>query len=214
MPLQERLDGHLQREEGGLRAGVRQRRDQRVDAPLATNDERSGRHLRPVDLQHLPRPIAGPLRRPHRPRPQLAQPLLHQPQRAAVAIVVAQDLRQPRRLDLRPLLEQSPQHRLQRIKLRARRGAPGPRRLHAREQPSDRPPVDPLPGRDLPLRDAIRRQRPHLRPLQRAPHLRTSRSTSSSTRASKPARTRSATPRLVHFSTADPGAVLGCARHG
>jgi anti-sigma regulatory factor (Ser/Thr protein kinase) len=33
------------------------------------------------------------------------------------------------------------------------------------------------PPRDLSLRDTVRNQRPHLRPLQRAPHLRPSRST-------------------------------------
>src|SRR6266536_2908846 len=130
---------------------------------------------------------------------------------SAVAVVVAQDLRQPRRLDLRPLLQQPPQQRLQRIQLRPRRRPPIPRRLVARQKPRDRPPIDPQPPRYLPPRDPIRRQRPHLCPLQRAPHLRTSRSTSPTERASKARRTRSPTPRVAHFSIADPGAVLGCA---
>jgi hypothetical protein len=58
---------------------------------LATGEPRPGRHLRPVKLQHLPRPITGPLRRPHRRRPQRLQARLHQPQRARVAVVRAQD---------------------------------------------------------------------------------------------------------------------------
>ncbi len=51
--------------------------------------------------------------------------------------------------------------------------------------------------------DILRRQRPHLRPLQalRTPHLSLDRR--DPTRASKPALTRSATPQAVHFSTAD-----------
>lgn len=40
------------------------------------------------------------------------------------------------------------------------------------------------------------------------------RSTSPMCRASKPARTRSAASRVVHFSLPDPGAVLGARRHG
>jgi hypothetical protein len=50
----------------------------------------------------------------------------------------------------------------------------------------DRAPVEPQSPRDLPLRDPIRHQRPHLRPFQRAPHLRTSRLTSPIQPASKP----------------------------
>src|SRR5205823_13842285 len=46
-----------------------------------------------------------------------------------------------------------------------------PRRPLRLQQPPHRPAVDPHPHRDLPLRDPIRRQRLHLRPLQRAPHL-------------------------------------------
>jgi hypothetical protein len=69
VPLKKRLDRHLQREERRLRARVRQARDQRVHPPLTSGHQRSGRHLAPVELQHLPRPVAGPLRRPHRRRP-------------------------------------------------------------------------------------------------------------------------------------------------
>lgn len=45
------------------------------------------------------------------------------------------------------------------------------RRLRPRDQPIHRAPVDPQPRRDLPLRHAIRGQRPYLRPLRRAAHL-------------------------------------------
>src|SRR5207244_4681067 len=67
--------------------------------------------------------------------------------------------------------------------------SPITQRLLAPRQPGDRAPVDPQPLCDLPLRNPIRRQRPHLRPLQRAPHLRTSRSTTPTGRASKTRRT-------------------------
>ncbi len=172
MPLEERLDRHLQREERRLRARIRQRGDQRIDAPLPTRDQRPARQLRPIELQHLARPIAGALSGPHRPRPQPLQVRLHQPHRARVPVLRAQDLRHPRRLDQRPLPKQPPQHRLQHVKLRPSRRAPVARRLIARDQPRDRPPIDPQPHRDLPPRDPVRRQHPHLRPLQRAPHLR------------------------------------------
>jgi Chain length determinant protein len=79
--------------------------------------------------------------------------------------LVAENLRQPRRLDLRPLLKQPPQHRLKRIKLRPGQRPPVTRRLITRAQPRDGPPIDPQPRRNLPLRDPVRRQRPHLRPL-------------------------------------------------
>jgi hypothetical protein len=49
-------------------------------------------------LQRLTGPIAGPLRRAHRTGAQLAQARLHQPQRARVAVVSAENLHQPRRL--------------------------------------------------------------------------------------------------------------------
>ena len=68
--LQEALGRQIEAEVRRLRARVGQRRDQRVDAPLAPGDPRPRRHLGPVELQHLPRPIARPLRRPHRPRSQ------------------------------------------------------------------------------------------------------------------------------------------------
>jgi hypothetical protein len=173
MPLQKPVDRHLEREERGLRTRVRQRRDQRVHAPLAPGDLRPRRHLRPIQLQHLPRPIAGPLRRPHRPQAQLAQPTAHDTDRGHVA-VLARHSRRSRRLDLRPFLEQAPQHRLEPIELRPHPSPPITRRLTARQQPRDRTPVDPQPLRDLPLRQPVRRQRPHPRPLQRAQHLPTS----------------------------------------
>jgi hypothetical protein len=171
MPFEKRLERHLQREERRLRARVRQRRDQRVDAPLAAGEPRPRRQLRPVQLQHLTRPVARPLRRTHARRPQLAQPPLDQIDRAVVAVLVAQQLGRSRRLDLRPVLKHAAQHRLERVELRRRRRPPVARRLLAPRQPGDRPPVDPQPPRDLPRRDPVRYQRPHLSPLQPAAHL-------------------------------------------
>jgi hypothetical protein len=112
------------------------------------------------------------------------------------------------------LLQQPPQHRLQPVKLRTDRRPPIARWLVAREQTRDRPPIDPEPTRDLPLRDPIRRQRPHLCPLQRAPHLRTSAPLARQHRPNEPRRRGGRDqlrPRVVHFSITDPGAVLGCA---
>ena len=63
--LKERLEPQVEAEERRLRARERQRDDQRVDAPLPAGDPRPARHLGPVELHHLPRPIPGPLRRPH-----------------------------------------------------------------------------------------------------------------------------------------------------
>ena len=62
-----------------LRARVRQRPNQRVDTPLLAGDLRSRRHLHPIELQHLPRAVASPLRRPLRRRAQPLQARLHQP---------------------------------------------------------------------------------------------------------------------------------------
>ncbi len=136
---------------------------------------------------------------------------LHQAHRPRVTVLVPQDLRQPRRLDRRPLSEQPSQHRLKRIELRPSRCTPTARQLGAPRESSHSPPIHPQSPSDLALRDPVRDQRPHLRPLQRAPHLRTSRSTSPINRASKATRTRSATQQVVHFSITDSGAVLGCA---
>ena len=55
--LQEALAGQIEAEMRGLRARVGQRGHQRVDPALASGDPRTGRHLAPVELQHLPRPI-------------------------------------------------------------------------------------------------------------------------------------------------------------
>jgi hypothetical protein len=146
-----------------------------VTAPVCPRRRAYGlrprRHLRPIELHHLPRPITGALRRPHRRRTQRAQASTHDVDRTEVA-VLTQDLGHPRRLDLRPPLDQPPQHRLEVIHLRASRGASISRRLVTREHPRDRAPVDPQPARDLPLREPIRRQCPRPRPLQRARCLR------------------------------------------
>jgi len=101
--------------------------------------------------QHLTRPIAGPLRRPRSRRPKLTQPPRDQISRAVVAVLVAQQLGHPGCLDLRPLLEQTTQHRLERIELRGRRRSPITRRLLAPRQPGNRPPIN------LPSRRAISR---------------------------------------------------------
>jgi hypothetical protein len=52
---------HVEAEVDRRRARERQRADQRVDPSLAPGDPRAGRHIRPIDLHHLPGPIAGPL---------------------------------------------------------------------------------------------------------------------------------------------------------
>jgi hypothetical protein len=96
---------------------------------------------------------------------------LDQVDRPLVAVLLAQELRRPRRLDLRPLLEQPPQDPLEGVELGIRRRPPVAGRLHAPRQPRHRPPIHLKPPRDLPLRDPVRRQRPHLRPLHRAQHL-------------------------------------------
>ena len=75
--------------------------------------------------------------------------------------------------------------------------------------------VDPQPRRDLPLRDPIRRQRPHLSPLHRAAHLPALHSIDHT--VDREARTQApqpATPdRGALFDTAS-GARLGSRRHG
>jgi hypothetical protein len=110
------------------------------------------------------------LRRPDLAWPHPRQALLDQIDRPLIARV-AQDLRHPRRVDLRPLLQQPPHHRLQRIEHRPRRLTPITRRVGRLNEPPDRAPVNPQPRRDLTLRDPIRSQRPDLRPLHRAAHL-------------------------------------------
>jgi hypothetical protein len=170
MALEKRLERHVEREVRRLRARVGQRADQRVDAPLAPGDPWPGRHLRPVELEHLAGAVAGALRRPLGRRPQLAQAAIDDADRAVVA-ALAQELGHPRRLDLRPLLEHTPQERLKRVELRALARAAVARRLIRVEQAADRAPVNPKPPRKLALRQPVRRHRIRLRPLQRAPHL-------------------------------------------
>ncbi len=80
--LDERLDGHVEAEVGGRGAGVGQRADQGVDAALAAGDLRPGRHLGPVDLHHLGRSVAGPLRGALARRAELGEPLSDQVDRA------------------------------------------------------------------------------------------------------------------------------------
>src|SRR6266511_3260880 len=106
-----------------------------------------------------------------------AQVLAHQSLRAAKAMLEAQDLGDPRRHDLRPLLHELAQDRLEQVELRAERSPAIVRRPVAAGEPHHRAAIDPQPPRDLPLREPLRRQRPHLCPLQRAPHLLPPRST-------------------------------------
>jgi hypothetical protein len=87
VPFQEALAGQVKAEMRRLRPGIGQRRDQRVDPALAPGDSRTGRHLTPVELQHLPRPIGRPLRRPRPPRPQHCQTLADQIDRAGVFVI-------------------------------------------------------------------------------------------------------------------------------
>jgi site-specific recombinase XerD len=84
---------------------------------------------------------------------------------------VAQHLGRARRLDVRHLVQQTSQHRLQRIEHRPRRRPRIPRRLARPDQPVDRVATDPQPPRDLTLLDPIRMHRPHLSPIHRAAHL-------------------------------------------
>ena len=69
----------------------------------------------------------------------------------------------------------------------------------------------PQPARDLPPREAVCRQRPHLRPLQRAPHPSTPRLDRSTRPSLRGRPVRSEPKRVVHFSLPDTGAVLGAA---
>jgi len=61
------------------------------------------------------------------------------------------DLRDSRRLDLRPLLDQPAQDGLERVELRAERRAAIVRRLATVSEPYDGAAIDPQPPRDLPL---------------------------------------------------------------
>jgi hypothetical protein len=171
MPLQEGLDRRVEGEVRGRRPRERQREHQRVNAPLPAGDPRPRRHLGPIDLQHLPRPIARPLRRPLRPRPQQRQAPADQIDRPRVAMLVAQDLRHPRRLDVLPVGDQPAKHRLERVEHRPRRRPRIARRLARLDHPLDRPPIDSKPPGDLALRHPVRGHRLDLSPLQRASHL-------------------------------------------
>src|SRR5262249_52139420 len=74
--------------------------------------------------------------------PSTSQPLqvlLHEAHRPGVAVLVSQDLCHLRRLDVRPLLQQPSEHRLEWIEFRASGRSPVPRRPLAPRQPRDRP---------------------------------------------------------------------------
>jgi hypothetical protein len=85
--LQEGLDRHVKGEVRRRRTRIGQRADQRVDAALTPGDLRPRRHLRPVDLQDLPRPVARALRRAHLPRSHHRHALADQIDRSAIAVV-------------------------------------------------------------------------------------------------------------------------------
>jgi hypothetical protein len=121
--LEKRLGRHVEGEARRLGARIGQRAEQRVDPALAARDLRPRRQLQPVELQHLAGAVTGPLSRAPGRRTQLAQPSLDQIDRALVAVAVAQHVSHPRRLDLGPLLERRPDHRLESIELRALRRA-------------------------------------------------------------------------------------------
>ncbi len=207
MALDERLDRHLEAEVGGRGARVGQRADQRVEATLAPGDLRPGWHLRPIDLHHLGGPVAGALGGALGPWPDPCHALSDQVDRARVAVIVAKQLGHPRRLDIRPVLDQLADHPLERIEHRARRLTAIARRLAALGQPLDRSRIDPEPLRDLSSRDGIGLQRPHPCPFHRAAHLLTGllRLDLIEPRVS-PA---SVATEVAHFSVPRGGAVLG-----
>ncbi len=77
--------------------------------------------------------------------------LAHQSLGAAEAVLETQDLGDSRRLDLRPLLDEPAQDRLEGVELRAERRAAIVRRLVAASKPYHGAAIDPQPPRDLPL---------------------------------------------------------------
>jgi hypothetical protein len=111
----------------------------------------------------------------------------------------AQDLRHPRRPDPRPLVQQPPQDRLERVEHRARRRSPIPRRLGRLDHPPHRVATDPESPGDLSLRDPIRRQCPHLRPIHRATHPLPASSIATTTSTTTVQPQPDATQRWLHF---------------
>ena len=98
----------IKAEVGRRSAPERQARDQRVDGPLTAGDLRSRRRLGPIELQHLPRPIAGRLHRPHLARAHPRQALLDQVDRPRIAVVLRRISVTRGALNLRPLPQQTP----------------------------------------------------------------------------------------------------------
>jgi hypothetical protein len=111
----------------------------------------------------------------------------------------AQDLRHPRRPDPRPLVQQPPQDRLERVEHRARRRSPIARRLGRLDHPPHRVATDPESPGDLSLRDPIRRQCPHLRPIHRATHPFPASSIATTTSTTTVQPQPDATQRWLHF---------------
>ena len=194
-----------------LRARVRQRRDQRVDAPLAARRSSAGSASRPSRAA-APAPADSPSAAPAaRSRGRSSRSRrLHQIDRPRVAVVLAQDLRHPRRLDLRPLRQQAAAAPA-RTDRAASPPAPADTAAARRSQPAA-----PTVRRLIPSRRAISRcETPSAANARTCAHsnaLRTSR-TPRSTPTDRPSleagRTRSATPRVVHFSIARSRCSIG-----
>ena len=171
MPLQERLDRHVEAEMRGLRPAERQRRHQRIDPALHPADPRAGRHLPPIELHHLPRPIPRPLRRRAPPAAATSAACDGPDQPTPDSRARPQQLGQPRRLDLRPLLA-APARSPASTDPAATPPAPAHTAAARPTANAPRPSADGSPAAcDLPLRHTIPRQRPDLSPLQRAHHL-------------------------------------------
>jgi hypothetical protein len=104
----------------------------------------SGASTSPPSPSAAPARAGSPCATPaHLPRAHRRHPLAHEINRSAVAVVIAQDLGHARSLDLRSLIEQLTNDRLQPIKHRSRRSALIARRLCCCDEPPDRPAVDP-----------------------------------------------------------------------
>jgi len=152
--LEEGLERHVEGEVRRLGAREGQGAHERVDPPLAAGDPRPARQLSPVELHDLAGAVAGALGRSLDRRTQLSKAALDDVDRALIA-VLAQDVGHPRCLDRRALFEHLDQHRLEGIELGPLRRATVARWLVCLEHPSHGAAVDPEPGGDLTLRDAL-----------------------------------------------------------
>ncbi len=85
--LEKRLDGHVEGKVGGLGAGEGQTGDERVDSALAALKPWPRRHLGPVELEHLRRPVARALGGAHLARAQLGEPPADKVDRVLIAVL-------------------------------------------------------------------------------------------------------------------------------